>query len=499
MSAGDDAHRDVALAGAGTVSHRRRWVARLDTRWTVAVGVVVIAIAAAAVRLPHLGDGQLNFDEGTYWLSLQSMAAGHPLFSAVYSSQPPAFLLITEPLWRLLGGGIVAARAVMLLWGIVAIAAGGLIGWRFAGPVAAVSVAGILAVDAAMLQQSLILQADGPATSLAILAVAMAACTLGEGRPRARDLAAVAAGAALVVGLLTKLLDAAAVPVVAVTLLGASRRWHVVSLALGGGAVAAACFLAPFLGAWASLWQQVVGMHLPNGATAGEGLSIPFLRYTVHRELPEIALAALGLTTAWRSHPRLVWTGVVWAAGAFAALAATHPVAQHNTVALSPGLALVGGAAVARIAEWLRRHTRAPQGATAALLVCAGAAGALLLAHGLTADLQPNTTPGLESSIDHLIPPGRLLLSDDEFEQAAAGRQAPPQLVDASLQRLHDSDLTPTSLEIMLATDSRLCGVLFATNRLVTVAGFEPWVALHFPDRSTLAGGAVMYRRVNCT
>jgi hypothetical protein len=40
--------------------------------------------------------------------------------------------------------------------------------------------------------------------------------------------------------------------------------------------------------------------------------------------------------------------------------------------------------------------------------------------------------------------------------------------------------------------------VLFATNRLTTVQGFQAWVAIHFPDRSDLSGGAVMYRRVDC-
>jgi 4-amino-4-deoxy-L-arabinose transferase-like glycosyltransferase len=499
MSVGEDAHRDVAMADAGSPTGRVRSIARRDTRWVVAVGVVIIALGAAAARLPKLGSGQLNFDEGVYWLSMQSMASGHPLFSAVYSSQPPAFLLITEALWRLLGGGIVAARVVMLLWGMVGIAGGGLIGWRFGSPVAALSVAGILAVDAAMLQQSVILEADGPATSLAILSVALAACTLGPRRAISRDVAALAAGAALVVGLLTKLLDAAAVPVVAVTLLSASRRWRVSSLALIGGLLAAAVLLVPFLGTWSSLWHQVVGMHLPNGATAGASLTIPFLSFTAHRELPEIALAVLGMAIGWRTYPRLVWTGVVWVAGALAALAATHPVAQHQTVALSPGLALLGGAAVARIADWLRLHSPAPRAATVALMLCAGAVGVLVLAHGLMADLKPNTTPGLESSIDRLIPRGDQLLSDDQFEQAAADRLAPPNLVDTSLQRLHDSDLTPTSLEAAVASDDRLCGVLFATNRLITVSGFEPWVARHFPDRSILAGGTVMYRRARCS
>ncbi len=132
----------------------------------VAIGVVVIGTVVS--RLPVLGVGEIDWDEGVYWLSMQSMRSGHALFTSVYSSQPPAFLLFAEPPWALLGGGIVAARAVMLAWGAVAVAAGGVIGWRLAGPVAGVAAAATLAVDPLMVHQSLVLQADGPSTSLAI-------------------------------------------------------------------------------------------------------------------------------------------------------------------------------------------------------------------------------------------------------------------------------------------------------------------------------------------
>src|SRR5205085_235390 len=55
--------------------------------------VAVLAVALA-VRLPLLAGGQTDYDEGVYWQSLRALAAGHPLFSSVYSSQPPAFLML---------------------------------------------------------------------------------------------------------------------------------------------------------------------------------------------------------------------------------------------------------------------------------------------------------------------------------------------------------------------------------------------------------------------
>ena len=86
-------------------------------------------------------------------------------------------------MWALLGGGIVAARAVMLAWGAVAVVAGGVIGWRLGGRVAGVAAAATLAVDPLMVHQSVVLQADGPATALGLVAVACGAVAATTARP----------------------------------------------------------------------------------------------------------------------------------------------------------------------------------------------------------------------------------------------------------------------------------------------------------------------------
>ena len=460
--------------------------------------VAVILVITLVTRLHYLSAGQLNLDEGTYWLSLRAMQAGHPLYSSVYCSQPPAFLLLTEPGWALLGGSIAAARAVMVAWALVGVASGAVIGWRLAGSVAGISIAAMLAVDPMMVQQSVILQADGPATALGLLAVAMATCALKGHRERARDVFAFLAGAVLVVGVLTKLLDAAVVPVVAVTLIG--RRWRRIwLLALAGGCVAGAALLLPYLPAWSALWIQVVGMHLPDSSTVGAGITFSFLASWAHLELPEIILAALGVLLGWRNHRRLVTTGLVWIGGALVAVAGTHPALQHYQIAISPGLALLGGAALAQALEWCGAgaHARWTEAALVAALVTV-ASIVLVGSLGNLQQLQVEPNPRQVASIRQLIPPGSQLFGDDQFNEALAGRQGPPYLIDTSLLRLHNSGLTPAALESRISGDPSLCGVLFATNRLTTVQGFQAWVGIHFPDRSDLPGGAVLYRRAGC-
>jgi hypothetical protein len=349
-----------------------------------------------------------------------------------------------------------------------------------------------------MVQQSVILQADGPATALGLLAVAMATCALKGHRERARDVFAFLAGAVLVVGVLTKLLDAAVVPVVAVTLIG--RRWRRIwLLALAGGCVAGAALLLPYLPAWSALWIQVVGMHLPDSSTVGAGITFSFLASWAHLELPEIILAALGVLLGWRNHRRLVTTGLVWIGGALVAVAGTHPALQHYMIAISPGLALLGGAALAQAAEWCGAgtHARWTEAALVAALVTV-ASIVLVGSLGNLQQLQVEPNPRQVASIRQLIPPGSQLFGDDQFNEALAGRQGPPYLIDTSLLRLHNSGLTPAALESRISGDPALCGVLFATNRLTTMQGFQAWVGIHFPDRSDLPGGAVLYRRAGC-
>ena len=95
--------------------------------------IVAILVVLVATHLPHLSAGNLDYDEGIYWLSMRSLRAGNPLFTSVYSSQPPAFLLLTEPPWNWLGGSIEAGRAVMLAWAVIGVGAGAVLGSRLGG------------------------------------------------------------------------------------------------------------------------------------------------------------------------------------------------------------------------------------------------------------------------------------------------------------------------------------------------------------------------------
>src|SRR5262245_65020051 len=79
-----------------------------------ALPAVAVVALALALRAPLVAGGQVDYDEGVYWESLRALATGHALFTSVYSSQPPAFLLLLLPGHLALGGGIAGERTTGL-------------------------------------------------------------------------------------------------------------------------------------------------------------------------------------------------------------------------------------------------------------------------------------------------------------------------------------------------------------------------------------------------
>src|SRR5215831_17974732 len=155
-----------------------------------------IVLIALAVRLLLLAGGQNDYDEGVYWQSLRALAAGHPLFTSVYSSQPPGFLVLLLPGHLALGGALGGDRLTVLVLALAGIAAAGRTAGLLAGRWAGLLAAALLAADPLYFRQSVALQAEGPAVALALVALAAAAEARHRGGRRALSLAG-AAGAAL--------------------------------------------------------------------------------------------------------------------------------------------------------------------------------------------------------------------------------------------------------------------------------------------------------------
>ena len=138
--------------------------------------ILALFIAGIWMRL-HLLDVPFDrdsYDEGVYWQSLRSMSTGALLYQRIFNSQPPFFLLSIYPIYALFGQTIWSARlgiAIISLFGFLGAL---LLGKALAGRLGMILALLLLVTNPFYLTASQTLQADGPATALALLAVGLA-------------------------------------------------------------------------------------------------------------------------------------------------------------------------------------------------------------------------------------------------------------------------------------------------------------------------------------
>ena len=472
-----------------------------------------LAAGGVALVLAHqtLHGGSVSYDEGVYWQSLRAMADGHLLFSSVFSSQAPLFLLSVYPFYLLFGQSIIAARLALVVFSVAGVIgtyiAGRALGHRAIGIVACL----LLALDPLYERAAHALQAELPSIVLQIWAVACAALSM-HANERRRGWLALSAGILLGCASLIKLYAIAAlVPVVMLLcapffqwlhdnrshrqttrdLIQEALRKTMPSLGLLAAGLLGATIvtLLPFIDRLDDVYDQVVRFHLVAGQ---------FDRHPMHAELWQIAeqlgsaplvyVAALAvLVIAWRP----MWVSVpliLWALAAFVVLLHVQPLWNHHIVLLSPALALISGcgAAVALQEFQSPGANRLGLAAMLALLVAASGAGLLVnLRQNETARRPPSASElDMVKALQAATAPGDVVLSDNQYVAALANRDVPPQMVDTSYVRIKTGYLTTAQLKDLI-THNRIPAILFATGRFDRLIGFRAWVAQRYSLAAT--------------
>lgn len=482
--------------------------------------LAAVAVLAVALRLFPLSGGMLDYDEGVYWQSLRAMAAGHSLFSQVFSSQPPAFLDLVYPFYALFGQSIAAARLGIAIYSLVGLAAIYVIGRQVAGRWAGLAAFALLAFDPTYLTESHTLQAEAPSVAFGLVCVALAVSAAYAPSASRRRVLAALAGAAYALGMLIKLWDVAAlVPAVLYLAapLASARGLHLLprpatrgnqplalrstveNLALFalGALVAGALILAPYLPHWDALWSQVVSFHLAAGRTSGHGLLYNFKLLLSNGLQYPLAIAALvGVLLAarardWRVVPPLLWLGA-----SALLLLDQQPLFTHHLVLLSPPLALIAALVLPLAAgqgyRWRIQQTSMALGP--ALLLLVTFATLVLGVFSVQADAAPPVTAQEQAALalERLTLPGDVVASDDQYAAALAGRDVPPELVDTSQVRIDSGYLTAAQLEaILMRHDVR--AILFESGRFGLVPGFTAWVRANYTEVVDLGDGRGLY------
>ena len=372
--------------------------------------VILILIVAAALRFAALPGVSKEYDEGVYWQSLRAMAQGHALFSSVFSSQPPFFLLSLYPFYALLGQSLFAARVGIAVYSLVGLVAMYIAGRAIAGGWGGVIACGLLAVDPLYLRESHTLQAEAPSLAFAIVAVALAALSMrltpqigpwddweiALRRYRARRVTlALLSGLALGLGEMIKLWDIVAIipavlylaspvyssfqapgeptpagaapqtrlPVSVIIYEALTQRLRGVApellMFVAGIIIAVIATVAPFLNNFSQMYTQMVGFHLSAGQTSANGLSYNVgvilgggsLYLTgVAAALAFVLALARGLTrNAEARRVRLAWRmapPALWALASGILLLRQQPLFAHHVTLLAPPLALMAALAL---------------------------------------------------------------------------------------------------------------------------------------------------------
>lgn len=491
---------------------------RLEGRLESLLAALLVVVAAALILWP-LSGLERDYDEGVYWQSLRAMASGHPLYTSVFSSQPPFFLLSLYPFYLSFGQSIAAARFGVAVFALAGVIAMYWLGRELGGSWVGLAAAALLTVDPLYLHQARTLQAEGPAVAMELLCVALAVAA-SRRTGRARTLLALASGFTLALGTLIKLLDVVAlVPIVlymATPIFAAyvdrsgvirspdpATRREALRETLAplgwvcvGGVVGSAFVLAPFAGSFGPMWDQAARFHLV--AARVDAASLPHNARVILGGMKLLgipALLALGLAL-WRRAWQFA-IPLLWLAASGLLLVRQQPLFDHHIVMVTPCLALIVALGLTLAPSIEREQTRRAVAllVSAALIICFAVGGALGLRTGRALAAAPSdTTTQIADAIAAFTTPDQPVVSDDQYLAALANRSTPPELVDTSFVRIQTKYLTAARLEAILSRpDTRF--VVLASGRFQTIPGFTSWLSVNYRKLVDLGDGRAIYER----
>lgn len=513
----------VASESSSAVSHPAR-----RTSWSGALRLATLLLLALAfaLRLWPLMGRSIDYDEGVYWQSLRAMSEGHPLFSSVFSSQPPFFLLALYPFYALLGQNLAAARLGVAIFSIIGILAMYALGRMLAGHWVGLLSALLLAVDPIYVQQSHSLQAEVPAVAFEIVCVALAVLATHHSGAR-RRLFVTASGLALGLGTMAKLFDVVAVvPVVlyvgqpvlqavwpqpgkgkdANEIVKAARSTLMDLILFAVGViVACAIVVAPYLSSFGAMYDQAVRFHLAAAHAANLGLKHNIgMLLRDGQQAPLAVLVLVAFALAFRARNLALIPPLAWLLASVLLLVKQQPLFVHHFALLSPALALSGALALPLAgAVWRADHAAARKRSWLRACVI-GISAVVVLASLIMALGEVRSAAQPVSSRDARMAaalraaslPGAVVVSDDQYIAGLAGRSVPPELVDTSQVRIQSGYLTAPQLESIIMRD-HVNVILFASGRFNLIPGFSAWVQQRYSVVARFGNGAYLYVRTS--
>lgn len=425
-------------------------------RWKVPQWLAEAVIPAAyflmaALLSPWLARFEINPDEGLNVIKASLLAQGEPLYTAVWSDQPPLFTHLLRLVWTTTGESIRSARLLVLaltcvlLWACARYAR---LTW---GPREAVLAPLLILLAPHFQMLSVSVMIGLPALAFGALALTAAA----QWHTSRRTWLAAASGALLALSLMVKLFTIVLAPVLLAGFFFGKER--------DGARRAAAVWLAAFVSVMLTALIVLVGpeagaqLLLPHvnaavdpGYRNWDGFGFP---WHLRRLWLLAALAVAGAWSSLRGRHRLALYASLWAAIAFPVLLVHRPLWFHHLVLLTIPASLFGAAALVAAWDLVARRTPAAwrplhpaAQALALLMIVALVAWQARWIRGLRVPASDQEKAALADQLRARAKPGDIMLTDMPMCAFRAGLRVAPEAAVLSEKRLRTGSITEAEL-----------------------------------------------------
>jgi 4-amino-4-deoxy-L-arabinose transferase-like glycosyltransferase len=468
-----------------------------------AILLLCIALLASFAIVWQVGINSVysrDYDEGVYLTSARMVAAGHPLFSSVFSSQPPVLVEMLALSFRLFGETVVVGRELIIFFSLITLGSVALIAahWvnRYAAPLTIVA----LALTLTFFKLSLVVQAEPPALAFALLAI------LAVLRARQRSWRSgwlIVGGICFALGIFCKLFIAPLIVPIAFLLLlspqaSGSSKWKLEAVNLNAASKCARRLLVFSLAGgivlcvWLSfyefgyLYDQVASFHLAMRHI------FPLDRINNLQQVGELLRAEIGLTLSAilgmiilfrKNFLAAAWL-CIWIISVCIFAINHTPLYWRHLALLLPPLALAAGASVLWVPDVWRRPWSRPLLLLLLLPLFnyeTGAGFGLSLKRDLKTLSAGSQLEEQNREVEKLIRqhtlPEDFVVSDEQIQVFLSGRRLPPQLCDTSFSRIRAGYLTDEQA-IQASEGARM--IILWNGRLSQLSKYRQWVRSHF-------------------
>jgi hypothetical protein len=471
----------------------------------VVYGLVLLGLIGLLFvwQIGNLGAHNWLYDEAGYIAVPWMVAAGHALYTEVYSPSPPLFTLSVAVAFKIWGNSVEVARTVIVAYSALGLLAAALLAREIRGRIASLAVVLLLFFSPEYFRLSRVTMSEVPAVSLALISVVALLVYWRRGRKGWLILSGLALAASLLVKLVT--LFALPLPIMAVILRHLSpltpSAGRPVAERVRGVAldftIWAASFCLPILLCLLiydprAMYEQAMALHWRGREFHPVDYSRrgPRILGYLWQDRGLLVLAVGGGFFCWLRRSRQALFVAAWFLLVAVMMVNQAPLTAHHMLPMVPPLAILAGVMVQEGWDsWLTRIKRRRWRSAFLPAVSVGLAAFYLanwpaMAESNRAEMARTNVPeGLVedaiSLLEQVTAPGDFVISDDPLIVLLAGRSIPPTLTGADWRRLSVGYLTAEQL-VALSEKYDASALVFWRERFDNLPAYVQWVEARF-------------------